>query len=61
VEVTLALADVAAEVVVAVDSGKLGQAAPARGLPPERVDLLVTELEPTDPVLDPYRDQWRIL
>ncbi len=60
-EVKLALADVAAEVVVAVDSSKLGQAAPARGLPPERVDLLVTELEPADPALDPYRDQWRIL
>lgn len=60
-EVKLALADVAAEVVVAVDSSKLGQAAPARGLPPERVDLLVTELESADPALDPYRDQWRIL
>ncbi|HZM32762.1 MAG TPA: DeoR/GlpR family DNA-binding transcription regulator [Acidimicrobiales bacterium] len=59
-EVKLALADVAGEVVVAVDSSKLGQAAPARGLPPERVDLLVTELDPSDPALDAYRDQWRI-
>jgi len=59
-EVKLALADVAAEVVVAVDSSKLGQRAPARGLAPERIDLLVTELDPADPRLDPYRDQWPI-
>jgi DeoR family fructose operon transcriptional repressor len=59
-EVKLALADVAAEVVVAVDSSKLGQRAPARALPPERVDLLVTELDPADARLDPYREQWRI-
>ncbi|HEY8525782.1 MAG TPA: DeoR/GlpR family DNA-binding transcription regulator [Acidimicrobiales bacterium] len=54
----LALADVAAEVVVAVDSSKLGQRAPARALPPDRVALLVTELEPSDPRLDPYRERW---
>ncbi len=59
-EVKLALADVAAEVVVAVDSSKLGQRAPARALPPERVDLLVTELDPTDGRLDPYREQWQL-
>jgi DeoR family transcriptional regulator, fructose operon transcriptional repressor len=59
-EVKLALADVAAEVVVAVDSSKLGQRAPARGLTPDRVDLLVTELDPADPRLDPYRDHWRL-
>ena len=45
-EVKLALADVAAEVVVAVDSSKLGQSAPARGFSPDRVAFLVTELEP---------------
>ena len=59
-EVKLALADVAAEVVVAVDSSKLGQRAPARALPPERVDLLVTELDPADARLDAYREQWQI-
>jgi DeoR family fructose operon transcriptional repressor len=59
-EVKLALADVAAEVVVAVDASELGQRAPARGLPPERVDLLVTEVDPADPRLDPYRDRWQI-
>jgi DeoR family transcriptional regulator, fructose operon transcriptional repressor len=60
-EVKLALADVAAEVIVAVDSSKLGQRGVARGLPAERVDLLVTELDPSDPRLDPYRDQWQLL
>jgi len=59
-EVKLALADVAAEVVLAVDSSKLGQMAPARGLAPERIDLLVTELDPADPRLDPYRERWPI-
>jgi DeoR family fructose operon transcriptional repressor len=56
----LALADVAADVVVAVDSSKLGHRAAARGLTPDRVALLVTELDPTDPRLDPYRDAWEI-
>ena len=44
--------------------GRLQQArpgGPGPGLPPERVDLLVTELDPADPALDPYRDRWRIL
>jgi DeoR/GlpR family transcriptional regulator of sugar metabolism len=60
-EVKLALADVAAEVVVAVDSSKLGQRAPARGLAPERVLVLVTELDPQDERLDPYRERWELL
>ena len=59
-EVKLALADVAAEVVVAVDSGKLDRRAAARGLRPDRVDILVTELDPTDARLDPYREHWEI-
>jgi DeoR family fructose operon transcriptional repressor len=59
-EVKLALADVAAEVIVAVDSSKLGQRAAARGLVPERVAVLVTELDPADGRLDPYRDRWEI-
>jgi DeoR family fructose operon transcriptional repressor len=60
-ETKLALADVAAEVVVAVDSSKLGHRAAARGLEPERVALLVTELDPSDAQLDPYRDLWELL
>lgn len=60
-EVKLALADVAAEVVVAADSSKLGHRSTARGLSPDRVALLVTELDPTDNRLDPYRDHWQVL
>jgi DeoR family transcriptional regulator, fructose operon transcriptional repressor len=59
-ETKLALADVAAEVVVAVDSSKLGHRAAARGLEPDRVSLLVTELDPGDAQLDPYRDLWEL-
>jgi DeoR family fructose operon transcriptional repressor len=59
-EVKLALADVAAEVIVAVDSSKLGQRGAARALSPDRVAVLVTELDPTDLRLDPYRERWEI-
>jgi DeoR family transcriptional regulator, fructose operon transcriptional repressor len=59
-ETKLALADVAAEVVVAIDSSKLGHRAAARGLEPDRVSLLVTELDPGDAQLDPYRDLWEL-
>ena len=60
-EVKLALADVAAEVVVAVDSSKLAHRAPARALVPDQVRMLVTELDPGDVRLDPYRDRWELL
>jgi DeoR family transcriptional regulator, fructose operon transcriptional repressor len=60
-EVKLALADVAAEVVVAVDSSKLDQRAPARALGADRVRILVTELDPTDARLDSYRDRWELM
>jgi DeoR/GlpR family transcriptional regulator of sugar metabolism len=59
-EAKLALADVAADVVVAADSSKLGLRAAAHALHPERVRLLVTELDPDDPRLDPFRDLWEI-
>lgn len=59
-EAKLALADVSADVVVAADSSKLGLRAAAHALPPARVSLLVTELDPSDPRLDPYRDLWEI-
>jgi DeoR family fructose operon transcriptional repressor len=55
-EVKLALASAAAEVVLAVDSSKLGHRAPARCFPLSDVDVIVTELEPGDRRLDPYRD-----
>jgi DeoR family fructose operon transcriptional repressor len=60
-EVKLALADVAAEVIVAVDSSKLDQRAPARALGSDQVKVLVTELDPGDARLDPYRDRWELL
>lgn len=60
-EIKLALAEVSADIVVAVDSSKLGQRAPARTLPVERINILVTELDPGDGRLDPYRDRWQIV
>lgn len=60
-EVKLAFAATAAEVVLAVDSSKLGSRAAARTFPLERVTLLVTELDPEDMRLDPYRDRCEIL
>jgi DeoR family fructose operon transcriptional repressor len=55
-EVKLALAGAAAEIVLAVDSSKLGHRAPARCFSLDRVAVLVTELDPRDSRLDPYRD-----
>jgi DeoR family fructose operon transcriptional repressor len=52
----LAFADVSAHVVLAVDSSKLGVRAASRCLLFDRLHLLVTELEPSDPLLDPYRE-----
>jgi DeoR family fructose operon transcriptional repressor len=59
-DVKLALSRSAAEVVLAVTSSKLGHRAPARAFPLDRVDLLVTELDPSDARLDPYRERVRI-
>lgn len=60
-EVKQALADVAGEVIVAMDSSKLGKRGVARGLLPDRIDVLVTELDPADERLDPYREHWEVL
>lgn len=59
-DVKLAMAEVATEVVLAVDSSKLGQRALAASFPPERVGMLVTELGADDSALDPYRERWSI-
>jgi len=59
-DVKLALAGSAAEVVLAVDASKLGHRAPARAFPLDRVDVLVTELDESDPRLDAYRAHVRI-
>ena len=56
-EVKIALAGSASEVVLAVDASKLGHRAPAHGFTWDRVDVLVTELTPSDARLDPYRDR----
>lgn len=54
-EVKRALAAAAEEVVLAVDASKLSRRAVAVGLEWDRIDVLVTELDPTDPRLSAYR------
>jgi DeoR family fructose operon transcriptional repressor len=58
-EVKLAFADVAQELVVAVDASKLGRRGAARCVPIQRIDVLVTDLDADDARLDPYREQCR--
>jgi len=48
-------------IVVAVDHTKLGQRGPARCLAHERMHVLVTDLDPDDARLDPYRGNIRIV
>jgi DeoR family fructose operon transcriptional repressor len=60
-EIKRAFADTASEVVLAVDSSKLGTPSLAAALPWERVTVLVTELNPSDSRLDPYRDVTDVL
>lgn len=55
-EVKRAMARSAGHVVLGVDSSKLGERAPAASLDWNRVDLLVTELEPDDERLVAVRD-----
>jgi DeoR family fructose operon transcriptional repressor len=55
-EVKRVLAAMASEVVVAVDASKLNQRAVAVSLEWGSVNTLVTELDPDDPRLAPYRD-----
>ena len=57
----LSVAAVAAQVVVGVDASKLDQRATARCLSLDRIDMLVTDLEPEDRRLDPYRELVSIL
>lgn len=60
-DVKVALSRSAAEVVLAVTASKLDHRAPARAFPLDRVDLLVTELDPSDARLDAYRDRVRVI
>lgn len=60
-EVKQALADASREVIVAVDSSKIGQPGAARCIPIDRMDVLVTELEPSDERLTPFRELCHVL
>ncbi len=44
------------ETILLIDSSKLGRSALAHGLDWGRIDLMVTDLDPSDPRLDGYRD-----
>jgi len=58
---TTSLAAGAAEIVLAVDSSKLGHRAAARTFMLDRVDILVTDLDPDNARLDGYRDHVRLI
>ena len=60
-EVKRAFSQTSNRIVLAVDHGKLGTRAQARVFDFEQIDLLVTDLEPSDPLLDPYRDLTEII
>ncbi len=55
-EVKRAFSQTANRIVLAIDQSKLNTRAQARVFDFEDLDLLVTDLEPSDPRLDPYRD-----
>lgn len=55
-EVKRAFSQTSNRIVVAVDQGKLNTRAQARVFEFEQIDLLVTDLDPSDSRLDPYRD-----
>lgn len=54
-EVKRAFSQASSRIVLAVDHSKLGTRAQARVFDPEQIDLLVTDLDPSDSRLDPYR------
>lgn len=60
-EVKRAIAEGSSEVVLAVDSSKLGHRSVARTFELDDLVFLVTELDPADPHLDPYRDAVEVL
>lgn len=55
-EVKRAFSETSSRIILAVDKSKLGTRAPARVFDFEQVDLLVTDLDSSDELLDPYRD-----
>lgn len=54
-QVKRAFAARAREIVLCVDSAKLGEQSIARGFALDEVTTMITELDPADPRLDPYR------
>lgn len=60
-DVKLALAEISVEVVVAVDHTKLGREGLARCLKLTQVDTLVTDLDPSDQRLSPFRRHVRLV
>lgn len=60
-ETKTALANASSKITLAVDHSKLGQHSAARGLSFDRIDQLVTDLDPDDSRLDPYRNLCPIL
>jgi DeoR family fructose operon transcriptional repressor len=59
-QVKRVFAEHAGETVLLADSRKLGRSATARALAWEQIAVLITELDPRDPVLDPFRDEVEI-
>jgi DeoR family transcriptional regulator, fructose operon transcriptional repressor len=55
------LARAAERVVLALDSTKLGQRSAVRAMTLDQVTVIVTELDPADERLDPYRDRVELL
>ena len=60
-EVKRSIAITARRIVLAVDSSKLGHLAPAVCFELGQIDLLVTELDPSDARLDPFRSLTDVL
>ncbi|WOF24264.1 DeoR/GlpR family DNA-binding transcription regulator [Microbacterium betulae] len=60
-EVKRMLAAGASRTVLCVDASKLGRRSVARALESDEISAIVTELEPSDPRLDPYRSLAEII
>ncbi len=61
VEMKQAMARASQHVVLAVDSTKLSQRSAVRALSLGQIQTVVTELDPADSRLDPYRDRVLLL
>jgi DeoR family transcriptional regulator, fructose operon transcriptional repressor len=61
VQMKQAMVRASQHLVLAVDASKLSQRSAVRALSLDQIDTVVTELDPADPRLDPYRDQVLLL